>query len=387
MRIRLRQVACLTVIALLSVAAANAQERMAIRAKAYLAADGSLIEDAVIIVNKGKIEDIGSNLSIPSGAFELDRSDAVIGPGLVDPHVSMGAFGRTLERANAAEPNADAANLFNPGHPDFAAAMRAGVTTVVLAPSETHVIGGVTAVVKTGGDAAKRRLGPGPVKLSLTSSAFSMRRTPTNLQGALADIRQRISAARENADDQSAFAKWARAEAPALVELSDAPGISALAEFSKEQGVRCIALHGNQAAERMDAAKRLGAPFILGTYEFSDPRRYTRGPAMLAEAGVSVALTSNAPRYAPDWLRIGAAIAMREGLSRTDALNSVTTTAAEIAGVSDRVGALAKGLDADFVVYSGDPLDLRSRILEVFINGERVYVADAPPTAPEDDEA
>ena len=80
-------------------------------------------------------------------------------------------------------------------------------------------------------------------------------------------------------------------------------------------------------------------------------------------------------------------MAMREGLSRAVALRSVTTTAAEIAGVADRVGALARGMDADFVVYSGDPLDLRSRLQEVFIHGERVYVADEPPAAPKDDEA
>ncbi|MCB9854919.1 MAG: amidohydrolase family protein [Phycisphaerales bacterium] len=382
-----QQLACVVVVVAAGIGAAGAQERLAIRAGAYLDAEGKRVDNAVLIINKGKIEDIGSDLSIPTGVTVLDRSHAVLGPGLVDPHVSLGAMGRTAEAADAVERDADAAALFNPNHADFEKALRAGVTTVVLAPSETHLVGGVTAVVKTGGDNAGRMLGAGPMKLSLAQTAFNMSRTPTSLQGGLAELRSMIAEAKDNRADDSAFAKWARGESAALVELSDAAGLTALAEFAKEQGVKCITLHGNLAAERLDAVTRLGQPVVLGTYEFSDPRRYTRAPAMLMDAGVPVALTSNAPQYAADWLRIGAVIEMQQGMSRTDALKSVTTTPATIAGVADRVGALAKGMDADFVVYSGAPLDLRSRILEVFINGQRVYVADEPPAKPEDDDA
>ncbi|MCA9257435.1 MAG: hypothetical protein KDA33_17430, partial [Phycisphaerales bacterium] len=315
----------------------------AIRAGAYLDADGKRIENAVLIISKGRIEDIGSELSIPTGVDVLDRSDAVLGPGLVDAHVAMGAMGRTREAANAVEPNADAAAMFNPNHEDFARAVQSGVTTVVLAPSEQQFVGGVTAVVKTGGAIAHRRLGAGPLKLSLTSSAFTLSRTPTSLEGAFAELRSMIAAAKDNTKDDSAFATWARGESAAYVEVNDDAGLTALAEFAREQGVRCVIVHGNLAAERLDASKRFGDGFILGTYEFSDPRRYTRTPAILAEAGLPVALTSNAPRFSTDWLRIGAAIAMRQGLSRSDALKSVTSTPATIAGVSKRVGALSRG--------------------------------------------
>lgn len=382
-----RQLASLAVVIATGIGPASAQQRFAIRAGAYLDAHGQRVDNAVLIVNKGKIEDVGAGLSLPSGMFVLDRKDAVLGPGLVDPHVTMGSMGRTRETANAIEPDQNAAEMFNPEHPDFTSAIRAGVTTVVLAPSDSHLVGGVTAVVKTGGDVSKRMLGPGPIKLSLTPEAFNLARTPTSLEGGLAALRSMIAAARKDRDDGSAFATWARGDAPALVAVNDAPGISMLKDFAREQGVRCIALNANYAAERLDDSKELGEPFILGTYEFSDPRRFTRTPAILAEAGIPIALTSNAPRYAPTWLREGTAIAMRQGLSRADALRSIATTPAAIAGYGKRIGALSKGMDADFVVYSGDPLDLRSRILEVFINGQRVYAADDPPARPEDDDA
>jgi len=225
----------------------------------------------------------------------------------------------------------------------------------------------------------------GPLKISLTREAFNLSRTPTSLQGGLAELRKMIAAAKDDASDKSAFAKWARGETPALVEVDDAAGLTTLALFAQEQGVRCVALHANDAAERLDAVQMLDSPVILGTYEFSDPRRYTRAPGLLGKADVPVALTSNAPRYAPDWLRIGAAIEMRQGASRQQAMRSISKTPAEIAGVADRVGSIAEGMDADLVIYSGDPLDLRSRILEVFVNGERVFVAEEPVRAPEDE--
>ena len=365
---------------------AYAQGPFAIRAGGYINADGAIVRDAVLLVEDGRIAAVGADVAIPTDVFVLDRSDAVVGPGLVDPHVAIGAMGRNSEPASMAISDLSAGRIFNPWHSQFERAMRAGITTVVLAPGETQVVGGRTAVVKTGGAPAARQLGEGPLKLSLTRHAFTPARAPTSLQGALAELRTMIAAAKADDADTSAFAKWARGEAIAMVEVDDGPGLSTLAWFAEEQNVRCVAVHANFGAERLDDVQRLGLPVVLGTYEFSDPRRFTRTPRMLGEAGVPVSLTSNAPRYAPEWLRIGAAIELRQGAPRELAQRSISRTAAEFAGVADRVGSIAVGLDADLVIYSGDPLDLRSRILEVFIGGERVHVAEPVPEPAEEAE-
>ena len=70
-------------------------------------------------------------------------------------------------------------------------------------------------------------------------------------------------------------------------------------------------------------------------------------------------------------------MAVKEGLDRTEALRSITVNPARILGLEDRVGALKPGLDADLVIWSGDPLDVMSRALRVFINGREVYRYDA----------
>ena len=62
-------------------------------------------------------------------------------------------------------------------------------------------------------------------------------------------------------------------------------------------------------------------------------------------------------------------IAVKHGMDRQKALEAITCTAAEIAGISDRVGSLKEGLDADLCIFDGDPLELMSRAVIVMING------------------
>ncbi len=371
-------VACLSSLAASSIARADGLS-YGIRARGYLNENGEVINNVTLVVENGKITKIGRRARPPEGSITLDRSKSYIGPGLVDVHVTLGTMGRIGEAANVSEPNADAMSLFNPNHPDFERAIRAGITTVFLAPSATNLIGGTTAVVKTGGaDVSARCLGAGPLKLSFASPVFlDGSRTPTSLQGALTYLRKQIAAAREKRADASPFARWARGEAEAFVEVDSAATLSALARFAREESVKCIPLLANLAAERLDDAKSFGCPIVLGTYEFHDPMRYTRTPAALEQAGVEIILTSQPPRYAPELLRVGAAIGMRNGLSRQAALASITTNPARVAGVADRLGSIEVGKDADFVLYSGDPLRLTSGVEEVFIGGERVFVRES----------
>ncbi len=349
----------------------------AVRAKAYVDRDGSVVNGATLIVKDGKVSAIGSDVRVPAGCFVLDRPDATICPGFVDPHVTLGAMGRTGEAANSIETEADAAELFNRYHHDFDRAVRAGVTTVLLTPRSSHLVGGRTVAVKTAGETTLTRIvGPGPIKLSLAPAAFTTARPPTSLQGGLARLRGMIAAARADRNDEGAFAKWARGEAVAIVDTIEAAELGSLARLVADERVKCVALHGNYAAERLSDIKLTGQPVILGTYEFTDSLRFTRTPVILQREGVGFALTSNAPRYGPELLRIGAAIAMAQGLDAAAAHAALTTTPAEIIGVQDRVGSLEVGKDADFILMDGQSLDLTSRIIEVFVDGRRVYRAD-----------
>lgn len=361
---------------LVSAGAAGAADpaRYAVKARGYLAPDGRLVRDVTMLVQNGRIVSIGKDVKTDAGWPVFDCSKKYLGPGLVDLHTALGAGGRTEEAANAVESAAEARDLFNRFGADFDRAVRAGITTVVLAPSSRHLVGGSTAVVKTAGDDGQKRVvGRGPLKLSLSSEAFSNERVPTSLQGAIDELSRLIEAARADRRDDSPFAAWARGEAPAIVDVNDAEGLTLLARFAREKGVKCVPLHGNFAVERLDDLKSLTPPVILGTYEFSDPLRFTRTPAMLHEAGIGFAFTSNAPRYPPELLRAAIAIAGRQGLPLAAGQAAVTTAPAELLGLADRIGSLKAGSDADFVVTTGHPLMLTSRVTDVFIDGRRVW--------------
>ncbi|MET9781894.1 amidohydrolase family protein, partial [Nocardiopsis alba] len=89
-----------------------------------------------------------------------------------------------------------------------------------------------------------------------------------------------------------------------------------------------------------------------------------------------VALTTDAPVIPIEYLVYQAILCVKEGMDRDSAIRALTVNPAEIMGLDDRVGSLKPGLDADVVVWSGDPLDIMSRALRVFVGGREVYTYD-----------
>jgi imidazolonepropionase-like amidohydrolase len=90
--------------------------------------------------------------------------------------------------------------------------------------------------------------------------------------------------------------------------------------------------------------------------------------------GVKTAIAGGLPTAPADSLRIGAAVAARNGLSLPAARKAITNIPAELLGIEEQTGKIEKGLRADLVVFSGDPLDLQSRVLAVYVSGVRVPV-------------
>ena len=95
-------------------------------------------------------------------------------------------------------------------------------------------------------------------------------------------------------------------------------------------------------------------------------------PAVLTLEGVNAAICTDHPEVPIQYLPLCAALAVKSGMTPESALASITSRAAEIAGIADRVGSLAPGKDADIVITSGHPINLLSRVRAVFIEGERV---------------
>ena len=101
--------------------------------------------------------------------------------------------------------------------------------------------------------------------------------------------------------------------------------------------------------------------------------RTLANPGRLAAAGVEVALTTDHPVVPINFLVHQATLAVKEGMSREDALRSITVNPARMMGLANRLGSLKPGLDGDVVLWDGDPLDVMSRAVQVFVSGVPVY--------------
>ena len=94
-----------------------------------------------------------------------------------------------------------------------------------------------------------------------------------------------------------------------------------------------------------------------------------KNAARLAEMGVPFCLITDHPVVPVEQLRVCAALAAREGLDEQQALEAITINAASIIGVADRLGSITAGKRADLAIFDGHPLDFRSRLVKVMVDG------------------
>jgi imidazolonepropionase-like amidohydrolase len=107
--------------------------------------------------------------------------------------------------------------------------------------------------------------------------------------------------------------------------------------------------------------------------------RSLANPGLLDRAGVMFALTTDHPVVPINFLPYQAALAVKEGLDWATAVRALTIHPARIAGIDDRLGSLEPGKDADLVIWSGDPLDVLSRVERALLGGAEIYTAGGNP--------
>lgn len=337
---------------------------VAIRADVAWLGDGRTLENATVLVVDGRIADVGADLSVPAGV-ETIRHRGYLTVGMIALHGYDGASSREFrDDSRPVLPDAKVGLVFDPTSPDFASARGAGITSLLLTPTPEGVAPGLTAVVKSAG----RNLLKDEAHLSLvfTANGLVANREPTSLSGAV-QMLDRLFEKPSGAIDRAR-----RGGLPCLFEASERSDVLRVLEFAKRRGLGG-AIHGVAlAGEVADEIKPSKLAVIVPAISVGADRRELRSVVALAKAGVPFGFGLNSPANNPADLRLGAALCVREGLDPQAAWNGLTSEAARIAGVADRVGRIERGLDADLILWSGDPLDLGSRIEAVFVDGVRV---------------
>lgn len=353
---------------LLSPAAAETVAKpVAIRADAIWLGDGRIVEKGVLLMSAGRISEVGANVDVPAGV-EIIEHKGTITAGMIALHGYNGSPTDMRDDARAALPDAKVGLVFDPDHYDFEDARKAGITTLVLTPPAEGVAPGITAVVKSAG----RRVLVDEAQLSLvfTANGLVSNREPTSLSGAVAMLDALF------AKPTGAIERAADGKLPCLFEATARPDVLRVLDFAKRHdlkgAIHGVSFAGEMAAEIRDSKLSVIVPAI----GVGGDRRGLKSVVTLAKNEVRFGFGLDAPWNNAADLRLGAAMCVREGLENKAAWNALTSDAARIAGVSDRVGRIDRGLDADVVLWSGDPLDLGSRVVAVYVDGARVAGGD-----------
>jgi len=366
------------------VRAADAPQNLAIRAGRIWTVTDGVIEDGVIIIKNGKIQTVRKKPDIPAEIEVLDFSDKDVIPGLIDAHCHLGLsldiFGEIDETVSAVTPDMQIIDAFSPLADGVKRALSSGVTTVLLAPGNKNPIAGQTAVVKLYGQKAKDRVlkRTAGVKFSLRDEALMSDRRPTSRSGLLALIREELGNAKAYQDDKpdlrmKVLKSVVDANFPVYISAYTVDEITSALTLVDEYDLNAVLVGAEQGDEIAGLIAERNIPVIYSPLLLFSRDKDLKRVVRLAENGVKVAFSSSAPETALSDLRTSSITAVKYGLDKETALKSLTINAAEILGVSKRIGSIRRGKDADLVILNGDPLQPTSTVEMVIINGNIVY--------------
>ena len=390
-------------------------------AKIYLVS-GAPIERGVLIVRGGKIDAVGpeSAVSIPQGARLIDASGKVIIPGIVDSHSHIGIGPRPAVPANEdvnegtgpIQPGLRAMDAIYPADPGIRMALAGGITTANIMPGSGNVIGGQTAYVKLRGKTIEAMLIPdtiGGLKMANGENPKHYGRenlAPMTRMEVAALARKEFIKAQEYkrkwdeynskvaAGNKEAQAPERDLELVPLVEVLEgkrivhhhthrADDIMTVLRLADEFHFRVVIHHGTESYKIASELAKRNIPVTLTITDSPGGKLEAtqvdlQAAAILDKAGVKVAVNTDDYINSSRFLLREAALTIRGGLGEETALRALTINPAAMLDLQNRVGSLEPGKDADFVVLSGSPFSVYTKVLETWIEGEKVFDRSRP---------
>lgn len=346
-------------------------------AKVYSSGPEGVLYDVAILIQDGRFKKILKGEEWPSVPV-IDYSGKTIMPGMVDAHSYVSGYYRMLENTDVFTSDLVAGMVFNPFDPEVKLALESGITTVNLTPRNQNLVGGMSSVLKLSRDfdgltVLKER---SFLKISFNGEAIHPDRAPTSLMGAEDLLNQKIAAIqadseqeRENIFLQTGLRSLAEGALPPMIAASSLAEINTTFQWLEKWEMNGIIVGGEEASLLIHLLKTKNIPVLLSPILPSYPEKWAKNAAHLIKQGIPSAFVSHMPESKPSSLRFSALMLFHQGISQQEALKTITLTPAEILGVADRVGSIEEGKHADFVVLEGEPLDLGSPIVAVYVNG------------------
>jgi imidazolonepropionase-like amidohydrolase len=391
-------------------------ESYAIRNARIVTVTGSVIDNGTVVIANGKIGAVGANASIPSGAKVIDGKGLSVYPGMMDADSEIGLteIGSVAGSVDTNEIGDNNANIhvdvaIRPDSSHIAVTRVNGVTSALTAP-RGGLIAGQSAIVNLDGWTPREMVLKSPVAMhinwpgggggrgfggefggqqrSATEARREQEKQIENLKKILRDAAAYGDARDARAKDPSlpkqsvdlkleALIPVVRGQMPVVINANLERDIKSAIAFIVEMKLKGIISGGVEAYRVADQLKARNIPVIVGPVlrvpvREDDPYDAAFANAgLLSKAGVKIAFQTNDSAYSRN-LPYHAGMAAAFGLPKDEALKAVTIYPAEIFGVADRVGSIEQGKIANLIVTDGDPLEIRTQIKHVFINGRDI---------------
>src|SRR5277367_712348 len=414
-------ISILTTFALLATPAFTQDKPIALKNGKLLTVTHGVIENGVIVMQGGKITAVGaaSSVNIPADAQVIDATGMTIYPGLIDSETQLGlteisaeaTTNDLVELSDEIMPHMHTAEAFHAESVLIPVARVNGITNAVVAPESEDTLPGQDSFIQLAGANATEMLliRDNAMPLNFTGDqrrnkgGFDKRKYPSTRMGLAAQLRQAFI------DAQDYKAKWAdydRKKSDAvqnkkpeplapkrdlklealipylegkktIVLAAESPSdLQTAVGLANEFKLKFVLNHISHSQPVLDYVASLKVPVIVGPiYEApKEDERYDTVyslPAQLYKRGVKVVFASYSAhnvRNLPD----AAGYADAFGLPYDEALKAVTINAAEFWGVADQLGSLDVGKTANVVVANGDPLDVKTDVKQVFIQGRAI---------------
>lgn len=371
---------------------------------------GETYEQGTMVIQNGTIQSLGpiNETSIPDDAETIDVTGKVLMPGLVDPHSHVGE-GDGGDRSSALHPDVRILDTINPQSDTFLKALAGGITTVNVMPGSGHLISGQTVYLKL------RRVNTveemlvyvdsdndiyGGLKFANGTNPLRQPPFPGTRAKSAAMVRSLLVRAQEY-QQKTDLAEKEDSSKPsrdlgldALVEVLEGKrivhnhthrhdDILTAIRLADEFGYRMVLHHVTDAWKVADEIAASGYPASIIYIDSPGGKMEAvnllpKSAPILEEAGVDFGFhTDDSVTDSRLFLR-SPAFGIREGMSRQRALESVTIANARQMDLDERLGSLEPGKDADFIILSGDPFSVYTRILQTWIEGEKIWDYNDP---------
>ncbi len=376
-------------------------------AKLYTITDG-IKEGSILIDDQGKIASLGQ-VEIPNDATVIDVTAKVVMPGMIDAHGHAGLWEEGLgwegsdgnETTDPITPQLRALDAINPHEKGIAEALQAGVTAMCVLPGSANVVGGQGVIVHLHGNTVEDMIieEDGGLKMAFGENPkrvySGQKKTPSTRMATAAILRENLIKAQnylaklekgktdpdkapEKDLKMEAFVKVLKRETKVRAHAHRADDIMTALRIAKEFNLDMSIEHCTEGHKITKELKEAGVWALVGPTMSNRSKVELQELSfntlrVLWEAGIPVTITMDHPVIPVGYLPTAAGYAVKAGLPYEEALKAITINPAKVLGIDDRYGSLEVGKMADLVVWSGDPLEIKSEVEQVLIHGEVVY--------------